>query len=101
MPNWFGKRWGEEAGGRGEGRCQGENILCCVIRRKERGAPLIFLHKSNTGRKPFTKTPGPRASEQKRFTAVLEKKSLQKKEKVRLIAFVFFFFFKGILNGLQ
>lgn len=50
MPNWFGKGWGEEMG-----ECRVENVLCCVIRRKERGA-LIFLDKSNTGRKQFIKT---------------------------------------------
>lgn len=40
MPNWFGKGWGEEMG-----ECRVENVLCCVIRRKER-VLLFFLTKA-------------------------------------------------------
>lgn len=54
MPNWSGKGWGEETGGGQAYRV--ENVLYCVIRRKERGALLIFLNKSSSGRKQFIKT---------------------------------------------
>ena len=54
MPNWSGKGWGAETGGGQAYRV--ENVLYCVIRRKERGALLIFLNKSSSGRKQFIKT---------------------------------------------